>query len=226
MFTQPIPGVLVNKPQPSTPVLVSSVNFDRMKPIRFDLPETRNPLSSSSTEREDHDSPIINSVSNVEEQPEEIVATVTNEEISYNCLQCLCYASSKCDVNKGCEGAYCGPYLLSWGYWADGGKPENEYATCSKQKSCSENAIQGYMAKWKRDCNHDGKIDCIDFALIHKLGPHGCEKIQALKSTDYWNQFSQCFNLPSENENKPVRCKDKIVKFFFSFNFSYIFHFF
>ncbi|OTF79012.1 Destabilase-like protein, partial [Euroglyphus maynei] len=162
---------LVHKPQPSTPVLVPSATFNRLKPIRFNFPETRNPSHHSSTRREDY-SPAINSVSNVEES-EEIFVSESQDLIPYDCLQCLCQASSKCDLNKGCDGAYCGPYLLSWGYWADGGKPGGEYATCSKQKPCSEIAIQSYMAKWKRDCNHDGKIDCIDFALIHKLGPHG-----------------------------------------------------
>ncbi|KAI7685364.1 Lysozyme 3 [Sarcoptes scabiei] len=114
------------------------------------------------------------------------------EVVPYDCVQCLCHASSKCNLNKGCDGAYCGPYLLSWGYWADGGQPGEEYASCTKQKECSEKAIQGYMSKWKKDCNGDGKIDCIDYALIHKLGPHGCGKIEALAATDYWNQFLEC----------------------------------
>lgn len=81
-------------------------------------------------------------------------------------------------------GAYCGPYLLSWGYWADGGKPGNglDYPTCAKDKSCSELAVQGYMNKWNKDCNRDGLVDCTDFALIHKLGSNICLHLSCLEA--------------------------------------------
>ena len=68
------------------------------------------------------------------------------------------------------SGAYCGPYLLSWAYWSDGGQPGGDYATCANNKGCAQQAVQGYMNKWERDCNGDGLIDCTDFAAIHKLG--------------------------------------------------------
>lgn len=69
-------------------------------------------------------------------------------------------------------GAYCGPFLLSWGYWADGGKSGNglDYVSCANNKTCAGLSVQGYMNKWNKDCNNDGVIDCTDFALIHKLG--------------------------------------------------------
>lgn len=47
------------------------------------------------------------------------------------------------------------------------------------------------MTKWKKDCNHDGVIDCNDFAAIHKLGPHNCEA-SALFGSKYWNSYELC----------------------------------
>lgn len=113
-----------------------------------------------------------------------------------DCMQCLCNASSKCNLTKGCDGAYCGAFLLSWGYWADGGSPGAgeglDYPSCARERSCAERAVHGYMGKWQRDCNGDGRVDCIDFALIHKLGPHACGRLPALESSDYWRQFTEC----------------------------------
>lgn len=177
-------------PQPSTPPLLSSVNTQPS----FLSPEHNNSGQPSSP------------------KPSEIEHENNEEPISKSCFNCLCQASTKCELNKGCDGAYCGPYLLSWGYWADGGQPGNDYVICTKQKYCSERAIKGYMEKWKRDCNGDGIIDCTDYAMIHKLGPHGCARIQALQGTEYWNQFTQC----NSKSNKPSRCK-LIIEFSFFF---------
>src|SRR5438105_4744369 len=52
-------------------------------------------------------------------------------EISQSCLDCICYASTGCDVNKKCHNAggesyFCGPYQIGWAYWADGGKHGNQ----------------------------------------------------------------------------------------------------
>lgn len=90
-------------------------------------------------------------------------------------------------------GEFCGPYLISWAYWADGGKPGADYVTCANNKICAEHAIQGYMNKWKRDCNGDGIIDCNDYAAIHKLGPHSCNS-QALFQSDYWVSYESCIS--------------------------------
>ncbi|KAI1304090.1 hypothetical protein HDE_01844 [Halotydeus destructor] len=39
------------------------------------------------------------------------------------CMDCLCQASSGCDPSKQCAGDFCGPFLISWSYWSDGGSP-------------------------------------------------------------------------------------------------------
>lgn len=43
--------------------------------------------------------------------------------LSQSCLGCICEAASGCNTNAGCEGDVCGPFRITWGYWADGGKP-------------------------------------------------------------------------------------------------------
>lgn len=40
-------------------------------------------------------------------------------------------------------------------------------------KNCAEAAVRGYMAKWASDCNGDGKVDCLDYAAIHKVSVGG-----------------------------------------------------
>ena len=59
-------------------------------------------------------------------------------------------------------------------YWSDAGKPGNtgrsdDFEHCLNDRNCAEVAVRGYMSKWKKDCNNDGVIDCLDFAAIHKV---------------------------------------------------------
>ncbi|XP_023220139.1 lysozyme 2-like [Centruroides sculpturatus] len=123
--------------------------------------------------------------------------------VSAQCLQCICEASTGCDLNMGCHNAghgayYCGPYLISWAYWSEGGKvgqdPRNphDFEVCLKDKTCSEQTIQGYMTKWGYDCDKDGDVDCYDYSSIHKAGPYGCNGTW-YKNTDYWRLFENCF---------------------------------
>ena len=65
-------------------------------------------------------------------------------------------------------------FISRLSYWADAGKPgnnggSNDFEYCLNDKNCAEVAVRGYMSKWKRDCNNDGVIDCLDFAAIHKV---------------------------------------------------------
>ncbi len=88
-------------------------------------------------------------------------------------------ASSGCDLRTKCHNSgpnayFCGPYQISWAYWADAGKPGNtghsqDFEYCLNNKHCAEVAVRGYMTKWQKDCNNDGTIDCLDYAAIHKV---------------------------------------------------------
>lgn len=34
----------------------------------------------------------------------------------------MCETASGCDTKTGCEGDVCGPFRITWGYWADADK--------------------------------------------------------------------------------------------------------
>lgn len=109
-------------------------------------------------------------------------------------------ASSGCKTNIRCHNTgagqyYCGPYQVSWAYWADAGKPgytgfSNDFENCLVERNCAEATVRGYMAKWAADCNGDGRIDCLDYAAIHKVSarcvcPYGDANAHRLQSTDF-----------------------------------------
>lgn len=104
---------------------------------------------------------------------------ISLSEPDRHCLDCICQASSGCKKNIQCHNSgngqyYCGPYQISWAYWADAGKPgdagfANDFEQCLVKKSCSEAAVRGYMKKYGNDCNGDGHVDCLDYAAIHKV---------------------------------------------------------
>ncbi|GBM09980.1 hypothetical protein AVEN_86848-1 [Araneus ventricosus] len=123
-------------------------------------------------------------------------------EIDQRCMECLCQASSNCDESLKCHNAggdayFCGPYVISWAYWHDGGRPgdkgrAHDFETCLNNKTCAEKAVRGYMRKYGRDCDRSGAIDCFDFARIHKLGFGQCSS-DSILDTDYWEKFEICY---------------------------------
>ncbi|GFR33491.1 hypothetical protein TNCT_637941 [Trichonephila clavata] len=123
-------------------------------------------------------------------------------EVDQRCMECLCQASSNCDETLKCHNAggsayFCGPYVISWAYWHDGGRPgdkgrAHDFETCLSNKTCAEQAVRGYMRKYGQDCDGSGTIDCFDFARIHKLGFGQCNS-ESILNTDYWEKFEICY---------------------------------
>ncbi|XP_022236369.1 lysozyme-like [Limulus polyphemus] len=123
--------------------------------------------------------------------------------VSQKCLDCLCEASSGCALSTQChneaENYFCGPYLITYSYWSEGGSPgkdpnnPQDFEVCLKDRTCAEKAVVGYMKKWGKDCDNDGNITCYDFARIHKAGPIGCNTTSVL-NTPYWAIFNRCFS--------------------------------
>lgn len=118
-----------------------------------------------------------------------------------SCLQCICFASTECK-HVGCNVAgpeqyFCGPYLISWAYWADAGKIGSGgsnpfgFEACLNNDACAASTVQGYMNKYTRDCDGDGVVTCNDYARIHKAGPHACNAT-FVTQTPYWQAYSQC----------------------------------
>lgn len=43
--------------------------------------------------------------------------------VSDVCLGCICEVTSGCNNTVGCSGDTCGPFAITWAYWADAGRP-------------------------------------------------------------------------------------------------------
>ncbi|XP_063973737.1 invertebrate-type lysozyme 3-like [Diachasmimorpha longicaudata] len=121
-----------------------------------------------------------------------------SQKISQTCFGCMCEAASGCDTTSGCTGDVCGPFRITWAYWADSGKPtlNGEAATapgawtrCVNDAFCASKAVQGYMDQYAQDCNGDGVINCDDYVRIHRFGGYGCSGQLDAK---YENTYKNC----------------------------------
>ncbi|XP_063903687.1 lysozyme-like [Zophobas morio] len=130
------------------------------------------------------------------------VTAQQNLPVNQQCLGCICEAMSGCEVNTNCEGEGCGPFRITWAYWADSGKPtlKNEsiqsntaYANCARDLYCSSLSVQGYMSKFQQDCTGDRKIDCDDFAVIHMFGGYGCRN--RVLTGVHLQRYQECKNI-------------------------------
>ena len=55
-----------------------------------------------------------------------------------------------------------------------------------------------YLQKTEKgDCNEDGKIDCIDFAYMHRLGGYSCKDASFTK-TAFYDRFMTCWKVVQE----------------------------
>ncbi|KOC65902.1 Lysozyme, partial [Habropoda laboriosa] len=132
----------------------------------------------------------------------QILVTGADTTLSRVCLGCICEAASGCNVTLGCDETVCGPFRITWNYWADAGKPslegkqstnENEFSKCVNDPSCAARTVQGYMTKFAQDCNGDGNINCDDFLRIHRLGGYGCSGPLNQKYEDTYKLCMQTF---------------------------------
>ena len=103
------------------------------------------------------------------------------------------------------SGYYCGPLQISWPYWADGGKlgdkgQKHDFEDCLTSKECAEKTMRNYMRKYSQDCNGDGLINCVDFAILHKTGYRQCQQ-STIENTAYWREFAktQCHQEGNRN---------------------------
>ena len=129
-------------------------------------------------------------------------ASVENQQtepVSAECLQCICYATSGCDLAGGCADTTCGPYGITWEYWSDAAKPvlpsdnpfiDGAYARCTTNKECAERTLQNYMLRYAKDCDGNGRYSCYDFAALHRVGADSCA---GRLDEDYSNKLSACF---------------------------------
>ncbi|XP_043276197.1 invertebrate-type lysozyme 3-like [Venturia canescens] len=125
-------------------------------------------------------------------------ASLVQQNIDQVCFGCICQAASDCDTSSGCVGEVCGPFRITWAYWADSGKPtlnnepptnDGAWTRCVNDAVCASRAVQGYMNKYAQDCNGDGVINCDDYVRIHRFGGYGCS---APLDPKYENVYRSC----------------------------------
>ncbi|KAF2353097.1 Invertebrate-type lysozyme [Trinorchestia longiramus] len=128
---------------------------------------------------------------------------------SPNCLGCLCEASSGCNKTIGCSshaGYHCGPFLLSYSFWADAGQPvpqgldpqrKGSFEACANDIFCAADTVALYIKKFEQDCNGDGQVTCKDYALIHKLGGYGCRG-PVPQNNPFFQTFYECISTVGE----------------------------
>lgn len=189
------PNVRNVSPQPQARRIINQPNISLNSPrlpgevaTNFN-PRNNNNFNSGATFNGNPNN-INNNINNNFNAPASSSSSLLNP-VTSSCLSCLCVASTGCDLKKQCVGEFCGPFLISWPYWSDAGKPGGDYVKCALNRECAEAAVQGYMKKWTRDCNGDGVVDCDDYAAIHKLGPHMCRE-DSVTSTPYWSAYETC----------------------------------
>lgn len=66
-----------------------------------------------------------------------------------------------------------------------------DFEECVNNIYCAIETVRGYMKKRIRDCNHDGRISCGDFALVHKAGPKDCHH-SWVRKTKFWRDYTTC----------------------------------
>ncbi|XP_041472689.1 lysozyme-like, partial [Lytechinus variegatus] len=118
--------------------------------------------------------------------------------VSPDCLACICKVESGCTIpdpvcHDDVGSLSCGPYQIKEAYWNDarlrGGELKGSWMNCTAEFECSEQAVQGYMARYATFQRLGRQPTCQDFARIHNGGPDGYDEDGTL---GYWeNAFGR-----------------------------------
>jgi hypothetical protein len=121
----------------------------------------------------------------------------SGDAATHECLGCICEASTKfCKPDMGCVagGTLCGPFLISRGFWVDGGRctegGASDWKSCALDIKCSAKTLRSYYNAFAQDCNGDGLVTCDDYAMIHKNGAYSCSN--NIQGTDFWKIYAKC----------------------------------
>ena len=113
-----------------------------------------------------------------------------------------CNKTIPCDEKSPSNRAACGPFLLDYNYWLDAAPPVHRdsaaaFVKCANDRSCAESVVRRYLSKWANDCNADGFIDCLDYAVLHRLGPKYCNS-ESIYDSLYFQKFQNCFGFETD----------------------------
>ncbi|XP_055642625.1 lysozyme 2-like [Toxorhynchites rutilus septentrionalis] len=142
--------------------------------------------------------------------------------LNSTCFRCICEASTGCSNRLQCEHGYCGPFSISRAYWIDAGKVVKEqddsnrwgaYEDCANEYDCATNIITQYMEKYGKDCNNDGRVDCVDYAMLHINGGPTCHMSLHL---EFSRKFDKCLHgnnrqaVPEATPKTPVSYVNRV----------------
>jgi len=129
---------------------------------------------------------------------------------SANCLGCICQASTGCNQTMTCVSTHtylCGPFLISWNFWADAGKlvkdPTDDpnvkgvFEKCVNDIFCAGDTVAAYLQKYYQDCDGNGAVTCHDYARIHQLGGNGCTGAIS-PDNPFFNTLDTCLAIVGE----------------------------
>ncbi|XP_018020651.1 invertebrate-type lysozyme 2-like [Hyalella azteca] len=146
---------------------------------------------------------------------------------SPNCLGCLCEASSGCNRTIGCSsfaGYHCGPFLharldtakttkftLNVNIYEKNNEEKiyffaifetflyiSAFEACANDIYCAADTVALYLKKFEQDCNGDGQVTCLDYALIHKIGGYGC-RAPLPPNNPYFLALDHCLSVINES---------------------------
>jgi len=132
------------------------------------------------------------------------------QDIDEGCLECLCVALSRernCNDGLGCRTVgsveHCGRYQFSHEAWHTGGQhiirgdDHNEpeaWKRCLNNFRCATKTLNTLIKDNHKDCDDDGKIDCLDYGLAAMLGGdcRNREQQGILIRENYYSTFKRC----------------------------------
>jgi len=125
---------------------------------------------------------------------------------SQACMGCICEAASHCDLTtcSFARGVHCGPFEISLDFWKDAGqpvllasdhlyKPGGNWKDCANDWQCAVATVVLYVNKFRQDCDNDGAITCMDYALLHRMGGYSCKaRGYAIPRNDQFDRVRRC----------------------------------
>lgn len=135
------------------------------------------------------------------------------------CVSCIgsAIASLGIDTARKCEGYYCGRFQFSYTYWAEAGKPatltgQRDFERCAREKQCSETTVKSYYKRFKKDCDSDKNLTCLDMAALHRGGSASCSSDWLYKSK-YWQAFNRTQCVTGESNQASSSTGEELANF-------------
>uniref|UniRef100_T1KQ17 lysozyme n=2 Tax=Tetranychus urticae TaxID=32264 RepID=T1KQ17_TETUR len=78
--------------------------------------------------------------------------------------------------------------------WLQLGKPDNDIDLCLNSIECRQSVVKQYLIDNGHDCNGDGSIGCIDYALIFLSNDSNCQTAPSIVVESLSQQVNSCLD--------------------------------